>query len=912
MLACQEFAFAIDSRENWVQYPTRTQILTNESQLPEERKVQPTKKTKEVLPGVKSNWNKTPPVDPRTIVISRQITYDGAKEKITTTYEDQSIKTEIFPSIEESFIWGADHTSKIITYEFADGTKREEIVEVSEIVQPSIYDDDIQIVKTIYADGFAKIVKRRPKSESYTWESDHVTKKVTYYYSNGEKNSVTKVIPPIVGKPLYEGDVEKFTARYWDGEVNAKQIKAIDLKISWSSDHVSKTIDYAFPDGTHNIVKVNEEGVASKPTYDNGLEKITITYGDGYQETNEYKAKGEEVTWSSDHINKTITYLFKDGTNNKVTSKVDPIVASPIYQEDKKIVVTTFGDGFKKLKLIKSLSQNEVVSNTKSSKNVTYLYEDGTSHTERFILNDVDEWIAKKATVTTMDKSQPVVRIKKIEFTGNKIFTDKELLQELQGWLDQDADFSSIKNAVVVISDYYKDAGWLARAELPPQDVTDGIIKIKITEAKFSGARVTSISEPNLNQELPIGTIEKTQQIGEPVNLNKLEKSSILVSEIPGIQANVSLNPGKEEGTTQIAINLEKPKLLNVTATVDNFGAVSTGSNRLSTQSSFNGPLQRGDLWSLQTLQSAGLQYIRGSYSENVGFRGLRLGAYASNMEYQLITPEYRGLNALGPSNDRGFELSNPLIRTQNTNLTWQATLDQKNFNNTTISGTTSNYSANIVTNTLAGSQTDDWFKGGTTSATLQVTFGNMNLNVSPNQYSDSVTTNTQGNYAKTKVTLSRQQRITSTSTLVGTYQAQLASKNLDGSEMIYLGGTQGIRAYPTNEGGGSLGQILNLEVQNQIPINQGSMIFAPFVDTGDIIVNKFNNFANALAENNYGLSGTGFWLGYNNQDSLGFYSLKFIFSRRIGPNPGQNPNGLDQNGTYILNRFWLSANQSF
>lgn len=912
MLGIEHFAFAVDSRENWIQYPPRNQIVSKESLLPEERKVQPSTKNKDIVPGVKSNWEKNPPVDPKTIVISKQISYDGAKEKITTTYEDQSTKTVIFPAIDESFIWGANHISKIITYEFADGSKHEETVEVPAIVQPSVYDDDIQIVKISFADGFEKIVRKRPKSESYTWESDHVTKRVTYYYSNGERHSIKKVVPPILGKPIYEAEIEIFTARYWDGEVGTKSIKAIDTKISWASDHVTKTIDYAFPDGTHNIVRVNEEGVASKPTYENGLEKITITYGDGYEETNEFKAQAEEITWSSDHLKRTITYLFKDGTNNPVVSMVDPEVADPVYQDGKKIIVTTFGDGFKQSKSIKSLTQNEILSNTRSSKKVNYLYEDGTTHTDAFILNDDDAWVYKKATVTTKDKSEPVIRIKKIELIGNKLFTDKELLHELQGWLGQDADFSSIKNTALVISDYYKDAGWLARAELPPQDVTDGVIKIKITEAKFAGAKVVSSAKPTLNEKLPIGTIEKNQKIGDPVNLNTLEQSSILVSEIPGIQANISLNPGKEVATTELDIKLEKSKLLDTSATLDNFGAVSTGSNRFSTQTSLNGPLQRGDLWNLQTLQSAGLQYLRGSYSENVGFSGIRIGAYASNMEYQLITPEYMGLNALGPSNDRGLEFSDPLIRNKNTNLTLQTTLDQKHFNNITISGTTSNYSAKILTNSLVGSKSDDWLKGGTTSATLQVTFGNMNLDGSPNQYSDSITTNTQGNYAKTKVTLSRQQKLSSTTTLIGTYQTQLASKNLDGSEMIYLGGIQGIRAYPTNEAGGSIGQILNLEVQNQVPINNGSMIVAPFLDIGEITVNKFNSYIHAVTENNYGLSGAGFWLGYNNQDSLGFYNFKFIFSRRIGPNPGQNANGLDQNGTYILNRFWLSANQSF
>jgi len=908
----QPVGYALDSRENWIQYPPRNQTPSVEPVIQDDQKAKPPKILKEVVPGIKSNWEKNPPVDPATIVISKKIAYEGSTQTVTTTYENQSTKTESFQAITESFVWEPDHTTKNITFEFADGTSNKVALEVPGIVQASVYEDEVQIVKTTFADGYSKIVRRRPKAESFSWEPDHVTKKVTYYYSNGERNIVLKLVPPILDKPSYEGDTEKITAKYWDGEVKTKEIKSINTQITWDSDHVTKTLDYLFPDGTHNFVMLNVDGVAGEPNYEGSVKKITTTFADGYQETKEYKAQKEVVTWSSDHLMKLTTYLFKDGTTNKVTVRVEPVISEPDFQDNKKTIVTTFGDGSKSSQTFKALSQDEILSPTKSSKKVKYAYEDGSKHTESFVLNETDEWVIKRATVTTKDKSEPVVKIKRFIFSGNKIFTDQVLNEELLGWVGQDADFTSIKNATVVISDFYKDAGWLTRAELPPQDVTEGIVKIKITEASFSGVKVIAKADVSLNEKLPIKTIELKQKVGDPVNLESLEKSSILVSEIPGTQANISLNPGQEEGTTEIAMSLEKAKLLNLTATVDNFGALSTGENRLSTQSSLNGPLQRGDLWSVQTLQSAGLQYLRGSYSENVGYSGLRLGLYASNMQYQLITPEYMGLNPFGPSNDRGIEMSDPLIRTKNLSLTWQATVDQKHFENTTVSGTTSNYSAKIITSTLQGNRTDELLKGGTNSGALQLTLGEINLNGSPNQLSDLTTTNTQGNYVKAKLALSRLQKITNTTTLVGTYQSQWASKNLDGSEMFYLGGMQGIRAFPTNEGGGSLGQMLNVEVQNLILTSKGSLVVTPFFDTGEITVNKFNTYANSVAENNYGLSGAGFWVGLTDQDYLGQFSLKFTLSRRIGPNPGQTPVGMDQNGTYTLNRYWLSASQSF
>jgi hemolysin activation/secretion protein len=148
---------------------------------------------------------------------------------------------------------------------------------------------------------------------------------------------------------------------------------------------------------------------------------------------------------------------------------------------------------------------------------------------------------------------------------------------------------------------------------------------------------------------------------------------------------------------------------------------------------------------------------------------------------------------------------------------------------------------------------------------------------------------------------------------MVVSAQAQMASKNLDSSEKFFLGGAQGVRAYPANEAGGSIGQLFTLEWQKQAVVQEQPVTFATFYDAGHVVVNKFNEFATANPINDYSLSGVGFWAGTTMRNRWGGLSLRLTYSHRLGVNPGASSvTGLDQDGTLVINRLWFSLTQTF
>jgi hemolysin activation/secretion protein len=140
---------------------------------------------------------------------------------------------------------------------------------------------------------------------------------------------------------------------------------------------------------------------------------------------------------------------------------------------------------------------------------------------------------------------------------------------------------------------------------------------------------------------------------------------------------------------------------------------------------------------------------------------------------------------------------------------------------------------------------------------------------------------------------------------------AQYANRNIDSSEKLYLGGASGVRAYPSNEAGGTSGYTFTTGLKHRL---DQAWTLNGFADWGRIQVYKNNSNAAGTAPltaaNTLALKGVG--LHVNWQGSQG-KELSATWSRRQGSNPAAHPStGADSDGTRTLNRLWLSAALNF
>jgi hemolysin activation/secretion protein len=157
---------------------------------------------------------------------------------------------------------------------------------------------------------------------------------------------------------------------------------------------------------------------------------------------------------------------------------------------------------------------------------------------------------------------------------------------------------------------------------------------------------------------------------------------------------------------------------------------------------------------------------------------------------------------------------------------------------------------------------------------------------------------------------VSREQSIKPKLTLFIGYSTQYANQNLDSSERFYLGGANGIRAYPTSEGGGARGQLLTIEIRRQL--EQG-MTLTGFYDWGNVMINADNGTGQVSSPaviNRFDLSGVGTSLTYLAPQGI---TIKGIVSQRLGSNPIRNTTtGFDSDGSLSQTRIWLTASKAF
>jgi hemolysin activation/secretion protein len=439
---------------------------------------------------------------------------------------------------------------------------------------------------------------------------------------------------------------------------------------------------------------------------------------------------------------------------------------------------------------------------------------------------------------------------------------------------------------------------------------------VNVLEARFAGATVSDPTGQLANTKLPVAIVEHAQPKGDVVSLDALDKATMLLADVPGVQTSVSLRPGESVGETEAVVTVSEGKPIEATVGIDNAGSRATGETRETARLVVNNPLHIGDSAGLQVLHSEGLNYQRLNYSVPVGDAGWRIGVNTSSMNYKLITQEFSGLDARGPSKSTGLDLTVPLVRTFDQNTSLLFAYDSKKFRNEFLDTVTSDYQGSAFSASLE-SVTQDAARGAETSLSAQLVAGNIDLSNSTANHiaQDAQTVQTAGHYQKIKLSATRKQAVNADNTIVASLQSQWANKNLDGSERFYLGGAQGIRAYPTSEAGGSMGNLVSLEWQHHFEVQKNRWTLASFYDWGNITVNKNNGFekdATQNSPNKYSLSGYGFWLGASLPGSKGLTNVRLTWARRAGGNPNANLLGKDQDGSYTKNRVRLNLSHAF
>jgi len=429
----------------------------------------------------------------------------------------------------------------------------------------------------------------------------------------------------------------------------------------------------------------------------------------------------------------------------------------------------------------------------------------------------------------------PGVPVSKFQLRGNQVFDDTELLQLLADLPGTEQNLDGLRAATDRITKFYQDRGYLlARAYLPPQDIVDGVVQIAIQEGVYDG--VTLNNQTRVNDSVLLRALSPLRQ-GDAVHLEALDNRLMLVNDIPGVQVQGTLRPGKAPGSTELLIDAEPAPLMAGSLDADNFGGYYTGEFRLAGTLDVNSPLRLGDQLNLRLLTSDKKQrYYRVAYQVPVGSSLTRLGASVSNMSYRLGR-DFDILDAHGKASIVSLFVQQPLLRSRNFTLQAQLQYDDKSMRDAMdLFEIVNRKHVGLWTASLNGSRDDGLLGGGRSAMYLSYGIGSLQLRDPNSRQGDRLYSRAAGRFGKANITLLRMQNLPGPFMLSAQFNAQLASKNLDSSEKFSLGGPFGVRAFANGAASGDEGWQGSLDLR-YLPFP--GLQLAAFFDKGAVRLSK-------------------------------------------------------------------------
>jgi hemolysin activation/secretion protein len=516
----------------------------------------------------------------------------------------------------------------------------------------------------------------------------------------------------------------------------------------------------------------------------------------------------------------------------------------------------------------------------------------------------------KEKPVATFDENAERVLVNGFSFKGNEgVISEADLKALVADSIGKRLSFGELQATVEKITRRLKDNGWfLSRAYLPKQDITSGIILIQIEQGKSDGRiQFNRDKAARVRMSLLRSFGEQSVIPGQPLNEQGLERSVMLLNDLPGVNAKASLAQGSLPGTSRVDVTVTEGPLVSGTITGDNQGSRYTGIWRANASASVNDLTGYGDKLTLIGVDATGMKQGKILYGFPVFYDGLRGSVSYTAMHYKLykLSPELQAFDYNGNSHGIEAGLAYPIVRGRDGSIISSVNYGYQELKDNLGDVTYSDKQSRYLSIGLNGDRYDSFFGGGYTTWSAGMTTGSTDYVVRLDPVIPHV-----GQYTRFNFAMARLQHILERTSLNVSWTCQLAAENLNSGEKISLGGPYGIRAYSLGEASGDQAQLINVDLRYSLPVTSlgGNLQISGFFDAGQVQVEKYRtttDFGTATNRNVYWLQGYGAGLNY---DFSGRFSIRTTWAHVIGNNPGRSITGNNSDGKNDRSRYWLQA----
>ncbi|QPQ54356.1 ShlB/FhaC/HecB family hemolysin secretion/activation protein [Allosphingosinicella flava] len=183
-----------------------------------------------------------------------------------------------------------------------------------------------------------------------------------------------------------------------------------------------------------------------------------------------------------------------------------------------------------------------------------------------------------------------------IDFGGLTALPQERLASSWSDLKGREVPVSEICRIRDKAADLLLAEGFLARVEIPPQEIRDGRVRLEVIEARIAAVRVHGSAGAAQRQ---VERYMASLQGLAPFDLNVVQRQILLASDIPGIRLSTNVRPAEgEAGAVELDVQVERDAI-SALAGAQNFSSDAAGPWTLLGRVDFNSFTSLGERTSL-------------------------------------------------------------------------------------------------------------------------------------------------------------------------------------------------------------------------------------------------------------------------------------------------------------------------
>jgi hemolysin activation/secretion protein len=250
--------------------------------------------------------------------------------------------------------------------------------------------------------------------------------------------------------------------------------------------------------------------------------------------------------------------------------------------------------------------------------------------------------------------------LKGVTFTPSHYLSETQLQAIVQPRVGKPVSYDDLQAIAGEINALYRQLNLLtARAILPPQRISEGIVRIDLVEGKLG--RVSVEGNAAMRQSWIGDWLGLTPE--QPLDTRELERRLELFNHVNDTRLDARLRPGETFGHTDLLVQAQEPPRYRLRLFADNEAAPSIGRNEVGFNGAINNLLGLGDRLGVFYTHSSGVDSGALDYSLPVNRQGGRIGLSVSSLLSHVTSGPYKDFDVRGRSRNAQIQFSQPVAR---------------------------------------------------------------------------------------------------------------------------------------------------------------------------------------------------------------------------------------------------------